>query len=330
MNGHTPTPGRGSDEQAALWAARLEGSALSEADRSALGAWLGEDPSHAGLLESYQQFSSDVGQLLPRLASQGLLPTAPARRRRSPWLLAAGGLAAAGLALAAILAAWPGPSSESLVTTAGQRRAFTLADGSRVELNANTSLLVENGRSERRVRLANGEAFFVVSKDKDRPFIVDTPAGSVRVTGTIFNVRTQSSSDLDVTVVEGSVQVRAGSSGSLADGPVHLGAGSELTEAPGAGVRVRALGNADVDDAVAWRRGEIVLKGAPLSEALARFAHYHGRLISASPAAASVAVGGRYHLDDLDGFLSDITRSFKVRVTQEPGGAVRVSTADGR
>src|SRR5208282_5108598 len=106
---------------------------------------------------------------------------------------APGWIAAAALACAVVAAAvWfgmPGPRPESIATASSQRRSFTLSDGTVVELNANTSAQFENGRSERRVRLAEGEAYFVVTKDKERPFIVDTPAGTVRVTGTVFIVR---------------------------------------------------------------------------------------------------------------------------------------------
>src|SRR5688572_32627171 len=95
-----------------------------------------------------------------------------------------------------------------------ERGSRTLADGTRVELNANTSLRFENTRTQRLVQLASGEAHFIVTKDESRPFIVQTPAGSVRVTGTTFNVRSDPARNtFEVTVVEGSVQVRTGATG---------------------------------------------------------------------------------------------------------------------
>ncbi len=182
--------------------------------------------------------------------------------------------------------------------------------------------MVENGRAERRVRLANGEAFFVVSKDKGRPFIVETPAGSVRVTGTIFNVLTEAASQLDVTVVEGSVQVRPGAQ--PPSGQRDLKPGESLSS-DAQGVTVRQLSAAELDDTLAWRRGEIVFNGMPLSEALARFSHYYGRRFTASPAAADKKLGGsRLPIDNLDAFFRGIEQSLGVRATRDASGAVRV------
>ena len=73
------------DEQASLWAARLDGSVLSAAERIALDAWLAVDPVHRDLLSQYCQFSADLEQKLPALieASALDLPPASARRRNS-------------------------------------------------------------------------------------------------------------------------------------------------------------------------------------------------------------------------------------------------------
>ncbi|HXN34755.1 MAG TPA: FecR domain-containing protein, partial [Opitutaceae bacterium] len=216
---------------------------------------------------------------------------------------------------------------ETIATVSAQRRSFTLADGTRVELNANTSVLVENGRAERRVRIADGEAFFVVSRDRTRPFIVETAAGSVRVTGTIFNVRTASASELEVTVVEGSVQVRPGDpGGTLAAAPTALVAGDQLSSRAGS-VSVRALSAGALDDALAWRRGQIACDGMPLSEVLARFAHYNGLKVTVTPGAERKRSGGIFGIDDPKSFYEDIAQAYNVRVTPGSDGGVRVSSA---
>jgi transmembrane sensor len=316
------------DEQAALWAARLEGSSLSASDRAALDAWLGEDAARRELLEQYCQFSSDLDQLVPMLVASGAVDIPKATRSRrtwNPWMVATAGVFAGAVALAAVWLVHPRVRPDTIATSAAQRRQFTLADGSRVELNANTSLVVENGPAERRVRLANGEAYFIVSKDKTRPFIVETPAGSVRVTGTIFNVRTEAATELDVTVVEGSVQVRPGEiNGAQASGPVDIHAGDSLTAGKD-GVTRRALTAGELDDALAWRQGQMVFDGVPLADALARYSRFHGRQITATTGAAELHLGGRYSLDDLDEFFAELQQALPVRVTPDPGGEVRVS-----
>ncbi|MEO6876404.1 MAG: FecR domain-containing protein, partial [Opitutaceae bacterium] len=202
MNTSSPSTDPSADERASFWAARLDGSILSAADQGALTAWLAENPAHRTLLSHYCQFSADLELLLPALAASGAIDlpqeTSPRRRPRSfPWVIG-GALAAAALVLVTLWVGRPRTQFASIATAVAQRQTLTLADGTRAELNAQTSLQIEMGPTERRVRLASGEAFFTVTKDKTRPFIVETPAGAVRVTGTVFNVRADSSSSLEV------------------------------------------------------------------------------------------------------------------------------------
>ena len=326
----SPTLPPDAEEQAALWAARLDGSTLSDADRAQLDAWLAADPAHRVLLTSYCQFSADLEQQLPLLAGikDELVDsrTAPKTARLFPWSfrpLWAGAALIAAAAVAVVL--WPGQPQDqfkNLSTPVAQRSAVTLADGSHVELNAQTALVVELKAGERRVRLASGEAFFHVSKDPARPFFVETPAGSVRVTGTQFNVRTAADGRLEVTVLEGSVQVRPAAT----TAPRALTAGDQLIRNEGR-IEVQSLSAGAVDAALAWRQGQVVFNGTPLREALATFARYHGRTLTVSDGAALQRVGGRRSLDDLDGFLAELEdpeSPLPVRVIRQSDGSIRV------
>ena len=315
---------RSAREEAALWAARLDGSALEESDWAALDAWLAKDRAHRALLSEYCELSADLEVRLPALASAGAVamrprtaPEVPAWRPRTVLGVA---LAAAAVAIGLWLA-MPGPRFEDIVTPAGQRQALTLADGTRLELSARTRFRIENSRSERRMRLAEGEVYLQVAQDPSRPFVVETPAGSIRVIGTVFDVCSEAAGTLEVTVVEGTVQVRPeGADGSA----VRLGSGDQLSVQAGR-VRVRPLSAGDLEDALAWRQGKIVFHGAPLEEALARFAYYHGCQITAAPEAAALRVGGVYSLDDLDGFFAALEEVLPVRVARDGTGPVRVS-----
>jgi transmembrane sensor len=319
---------RGSDEQAALWAARLECAELTPSQSAELEAWLAGNPARRALLSSYCVLSAKLDRAVPELAAEGAFSVQPRpAQERVGWSglrIAMAGIVAAALTASVVWYGWQSGRPEKIAAAVGQRRSFTLADGSHIELNANTSVVVENGRGERRVRLDNGEAFFVVSKDKSRPFIVETPAGSVRVTGTQFNVLTESTTQLEVTVVEGTVQVRPGS-GKQEDAaaPVILGAGDRVSVESG-GARLRALSASEVDDALAWRNGHIVCAGMPLSEVLARVGHYHGIRITATPGAANKQLGAISSLDNLDSFLSDLEQGLSVRVKRQADGSIIV------
>jgi len=331
MNRPTPFSAT-AEEQASLWAARLDGSELSPTDRTELERWLAADPAHRALLSSYCQFSADLEQQLPLIAgirdelaeSKSAAQTA----RPLPWLrwpILAGAMLTAAAVVAVIL--WhgrPQNSFQNLATPVAQRQEITLAEGSHIELNARTAVVVELSPDARRVRLADGEAFFKVTRDPARPFFVETPAGVIRVTGTEFNVRTESLASLEVTVREGTVQVRP--TGMTQAQSLRMG--DRLTSEQQR-LSVRTLSTSELNDALAWREGRIVFDGTPLREALGRFARYHGRNLTASDAAATQRVGGSYSIDDLDGFLAELEGPLPVRVTRAADGSIHITSLNG-
>ena len=82
-----------------------------------------------------------------------------------------------------------------------------MPDGTRVSLGTRTSFSYDSryGKSERIVQL-EGEAYFEVAKDKDKPFIVKTKEQSIEALGTKFNVSAYpTDSLLTTTLLEGSV-----------------------------------------------------------------------------------------------------------------------------
>ncbi len=314
------------EERAALWAARLDGSSLSAADRNELDAWLAENPAHRALLSQYCQFSADLEQQLPALVQSGAVSmpaiASPTRPQSSRWrALWIGGFLTATAAIVVLsLRVTSGIESHNLATAVAQRHALTLSDGSHVELNAHTTLRVDFDREERRVRLAQGQAFFTVAKDAARPFLVETPAGSVRVTGTRFDVQTSPASAFEVTVLDGSVQVRAGA----ANAPVTLTAYDHLS-ATGEQVSVTSLSPAALADRLAWRDGRVVFADTPLRDALAHFARHHGRKITATPAIADLRIGGRFNLDDLEGFFTALESIHPVQILRDRDGSIQVT-----
>lgn len=324
------------DEQASIWAAKLEGSILSATDRLALDEWLADGPENRALLSRYCQFSADLEQQMPliegiREQSAGIRTT-PATAQPLPWLrwpMMAGAALTAAAAVALVF--WlnrPAQQFETVATPAAKRQTLTLADGTRVDLNAQTNLRIEIDQQGRRVQLASGEAFFAVHKDASRPFTVETPTGSVRVTGTKFDVRTEPAGVLEVTVLEGSVQAHPSDAPGRHTMPQMLTKGDNLLSTP-SGIQNHTLSDAELDDALAWRQGKIVFKGEPLREVLARFARYHGRGITATPDVAELSIGARFSLDDLDGFFDALEAGFPVKVTRNLNGTIQVGQRPG-
>lgn len=105
----------------------------------------------------------------------------------------------------------------SISVPAGQRICMTLQDGSRVWLNSGSTMEYPSIFSKdcRSVKLS-GEAFFDVTTDKERPFIIETFTCNVEVLGTKFNIKADAvDSEFSTALLEGSIRLIENSSGSL-------------------------------------------------------------------------------------------------------------------
>ncbi len=310
-----------SADQAAEWTARLDAGPLTRAEAEALTRWLDADPANEGCLEEMQRLQKKVRLVLPDMAATGRLPEKKRRPLMRP-VWAWGGAIAAMLVLSVV---WLMQRPVAFSTAVAQRETVTLADGTRAELNARTTLRVWMRGTERRVRLEGGEVLFTVVKDASRPFVVETSAGRVRVTGTVFNLNNFAPDSLAVVLLEGSVEAT----------PVHdekvrrLAPGDELVVENGRS-DLRRLSAGELADAVAWREGKIVFHGTPLALALEKFARHHARIIEVAPAARSLELGGRFGLDDFDGFLKDLEVALPVVVMREADGRIRVERIQGK
>ena len=102
------------------------------------------------------------------------------------------------------------PVSNQVIIPSGTMSTLTLSDNTVVYLNAGSKLIYpsEFNGDEREVLLF-GEAFFEVSKNKSKPFIVKTASLSVKVLGTKFNISAYSEdNDINTVLVEGLVSVK--------------------------------------------------------------------------------------------------------------------------
>lgn len=97
----------------------------------------------------------------------------------------------------------------TVIVPPGQRINLILADNSNVWLNANTTLRYPSQFSRKsRTVFLDGEAYFDVSKNEKKPFIVKTKQGDVKVTGTSFNVEAYSKyNSFETSLFTGSVDI---------------------------------------------------------------------------------------------------------------------------
>lgn len=97
---------------------------------------------------------------------------------------------------------------EEHVSEKGKRSMIVLEDGTRVWLNVASKISYNKNFTNQPLRevFLDGEAFFEVAKDPQKPFIVRTSSISVRVTGTSFNVRSYEKDEfVETTLIEGKV-----------------------------------------------------------------------------------------------------------------------------
>jgi transmembrane sensor len=245
-------------------------------------------------------------------------------RRRRRIAAATSVVAAAGLIAVLWVAPWMRGTAE--MGTAGRRQTFALADGSSADLNARTSLHADFRYGRRVAHLERGEAFFSVVRDPAHPFLVETPAGTVRVTGTHFNVRLASDHEAVVALVEGSVTITPGAddahSGTAPPkDPVHLVPGQVFdTVRP----TVRTLSAEEMGDLLAWRQGRLALDGLTLAEVAARLGAYHGVKITVAAGVADLRPGGTFPIDDLNAFLGALESALAVRAVPQGDGSYRI------
>lgn len=107
-------------------------------------------------------------------------------------------------------------------TQAGNKLSFYLSDGTKVKLNSSSTLTFPSvfQDSIREVYL-KGEAYFEVSEDKEKPFIVKSEHLEARVLGTSFNFKTDSKNQ-EIALVSGKLKVSDASGNSIMLSPSQM------------------------------------------------------------------------------------------------------------
>ncbi|WP_232492636.1 FecR family protein [Novosphingobium kaempferiae] len=269
------------DEIANAWAVRWDAGVLDATQKQELEAWLAMDRRHRGAYLRARATLQWIDQAREPDAADAADPIViPAAAYLGSKGVSRGwGIAFAGIAAAVgAFVLWPSPPDYA--TAIGQHRDVMLADGSLAALNTDTALDVDYSASRRDLALRKGEAWFRVAHNRARPFEVTVGSVHVRATGTAFAVRSVDEG-VRVTVTEG--RVLAWIDGS-AHKPIAIAMGDQaflrqngtkhaltITEPSPAGT--------DIEQTLAWRRGEIVLNGQTGSEAADEFNRYNERPI---------------------------------------------------
>jgi transmembrane sensor len=210
-------------------------------------------------------------------------------------------------------------------TAVGQRDSVRLPDGTRVLLGPGSELaLAGNFQGSRSVSLS-GEALFDVRHDAVRPFTVRSGGAVIQDLGTQFDVRGGSGEGMRVVVIRGSVSVRSANATAAA---VVLRAGDAARlEADG---RLAAERVPDADGELAWTRGELVFRGAPVAEVAAAVRRWYGvELRIADPALAGRHLTTSFASDSRERVLHVIALALGARVELRGDTAILTSSDSG-
>lgn len=183
----------------------------------------------------------------------------------------------------------------------GQRVDITLSDGTRVWLNSLTQISYDPsfGGDKRIVRL-DGEAYFEVKRNEQKPFIVQTSKGDIEVLGTKFNVEAYaSSSKLVTSLMEGSVKLTAGTRTAVL---------VPLQKALLVDNEIRLSAITNLDD-YAWREGLISFTNATFGELMEKFEKYYGyKIVVENEKVKQLRRSGKFRLSDGINYALDVLK----------------------
>ena len=153
----------------------------------------------------------------------------------------------------------------------GERTQMMFQDGTKVYINSDSYMRYPRkfGISERTVEL-KGEAYFVVAKNKNRPFVVNLNGPSIRVLGTSFNVEAYpENDDIKVNLDEGRINLKL-----LSDVEVPVSPGECVVYNKNTKY-YRVNRNTDTGASSVWKSNVISFKDTPLDEVFSRLGRWY-------------------------------------------------------
>ena len=325
-------------EQAAWWYAETRDNDFSEKNLKKLETWLAEDPEHQAAFDEIRQTSLFVDELLPEGSPEreGLLNryTVPGESPASPlniffrwqhvWknaFAAAAMIVLVVISISVFMDMRPQDSQiaiRTFYTAIGETREVVLIDGSIMKLNTNSMATTKFSRNQRLVELSDGEAFFDVVRDENRPFLVRALGGEVRVLGTAFNVRNRCGKVM-ITVSGGRVMARKlGTRENNINEQAILSADQWVSyrkwEVPG------EVKTGHLKCALAWQEEKLVFHSEPLEDVLKQIEDYYPvRIKLAHSGPARERMTGTFDNRSLEEILRSIQIAFNLKAIQKDG-----------
>ncbi len=295
-------------DEAARWLARRHASDFSAAEQAELARWRSQSSRHEQIWQCAEQLKGRFNAVPGAIGMATLNRARPSAARRQ--LLRSAVLALATPALGWL--AWrhlPWQDWTADYRTArGERRAVTLADGSRVQLNMASAISVRMDGTARRIRQHAGEILVETAHAPpyaSQPFMVQTDDGQMQALGTRFIVR-KLEHGTALAVLEGAVRVTPAASATA----VVVHAGEQLHFDGHGASATRPVAARDS----AWTLGVLYAENLRLQDFLAELSRYREGLVQCDDDVADLRVSGTYQLQDTDRILALLAQTLPVRV----------------
>jgi transmembrane sensor len=274
-------------------------------------------PGADELLQDAYEGEQSVGDWL------ALQRRAMAERRRRPrvwkWLAAASVVAVTlGMLVMNRYPGLNGPQSDVFTTKNKEQIQITLADGSQVWLGPRSTLQISFTKARRGIQLTAGEAFFTVTKDRSRPFVVRSSGGDITAVGTAFNVRAVTDR-VTVSVSEGVVKVAPRSELAAQPTAVQVASGQQLTFTAKEAIKSLAITeSATPGERARWREGVLVYRDEPLRDVVLDVARYSDKQLElAGDEIGNLHYSGVVYKAAIDEWTSALPESFPVKIVTE-------------
>lgn len=300
-------------EQAAEWFAVLRSGVVSDEERQQWHAWLDLREENRWAWQRVEAISN--GLALPKAAPEAAtaaLGAAVLQRRRTLKMLtlfAVTGLTGWGVSRNSDVQMVLADLSADHRSAVGQISNLTLADGTQLWLNTNSSLDEAYDERLRSIKLHKGEVMIATRPDDRspaRPFIVHSAEGSLQALGTRFNVR-QLNGKTRLSVFEGRVEIIPVDAHATAK-IINAGEEVEFTR-----TEIRAVVPADAAHQ-AWSRGVLLADNMPLDAFIEELARYRSGYLACDPAIAHLRVVGGFPLDRPDQALVMLAAALPVQI----------------
>jgi transmembrane sensor len=323
------------EARAQAWVVRLRSGDATTEDAQAFLNWCAEHPAHERAVRAWGKTWNTLGAAAAEFEAQesasgrslasGVARLQAQRTGRRAFMGVAVAAGASWLALRPPLQLWPaiGDFLADYRTGTGEQRQVALSDRVVVEMNTQTRLnvLPVQATQQHGIDLLDGEAEIVAGPAATaaglvRPVVVVAGPGRLQAQTARFDVR-RSGDRICVTCLSGSVAFEHPQQQST------LLAGDQLIYGRHA---VLPVSRVDANGVTAWRRGELVFKGAPLAQVIDEINRYRpGKVILRNAKLGQRHVQAKFSIARLDDALDMICELYGAHVTTLPGNIALLS-----